>query len=136
MKESTLAEWDIVNDTRSEYLQDYFALSDYLAKGVTTDMRDLARKIRVILEENLRMRFPDVFGSGQWLGDFLQAIRNANGGDPVFPMKKHLNELDALNDFSKTFHHAENPGASKEPIMDAELQNYAARTLTFLRGAP
>lgn len=135
-KESTLAEWDIVNDTRSEYLQDYFALADYLAKGVPTDMRDLARKIRVILEENLRMRFPDVFGSGQWLGDFLQAIRNSNAGDVVFPMKKNLNELDALNDFSKKFHHAENPGASKEPITDAELQNYAARTLTFLRGTP
>ncbi|HUP80023.1 MAG TPA: AAA family ATPase, partial [Pirellula sp.] len=113
-KESTLVEWDIVNATRSEYLQDYFALSDYLEKGVTGDMRALAVKIRVILEENLRMRFPDVFGSGQWLGNFLEAIRNANSGEVAYSMKPHLSELDALNDFSKKFHHAENPGASKE----------------------
>lgn len=134
MKDSTMAEWDIVNATRSEYFQDYFALHDFLAKGPTGDRRDLARKLRVLLEENLRMRFPDVFRSGHWLGDFLQTVRNAKDGDVVHPMQKHLPELDALNDYSKKYHHAHNPGASTEPITDAELVNYVGRTLEFLRG--
>ena len=67
--ESTIEEWNIVNATRSEYLQDYFALVKFLDDG-QGDLRDLARKIRVLIEENLRMRFPDIFGSNEWLGTF------------------------------------------------------------------
>ena len=80
------------------------------------------------------MRFPDVFGSCQWLGDFLQTIRNSKAVDVVHPMKKHITELDELNDYSKKYHHADNPGASKEPITDAALRTYSERCLEFLRG--
>ena len=134
--DSTVAEWDIVSATRSEYLQDYFALEKFLADGPTGDLRDLARKIRVLLEENLRMRFPDVFGSGQWLGDFLQAIRESQDGAVVYPMRKHLERLDAINDYSKKYHHAHNPNAATEPIGEAELAVYARETLEILRGQP
>jgi hypothetical protein len=130
-----MEEWEIVNATRSEYLQDYFALVEFVEQG-TGDLRDLARKIRPLLEENLRMRFPDIFGSGQWLGNFLEAIRNSIAGDVAHTMKPLLNELDALNDFSKRYHHSENPGAAREPITDAALKTYATRTLRFLRGQP
>lgn len=132
--ESTIEEWDIINATRSEYLQDYFALVEYLQAG-GGDLRDLARKIRVLLEENLRMRFPDAFGSTEWLGDFLEKIRNADSGDAVFAMKSQLNEIEALNDFSKKYHHG-NPAASREPVTDGALKTYAQRTLVFLRGQP
>jgi wobble nucleotide-excising tRNase len=133
--ESTIEEWEIVDATRSEYLQDYFALAKFVAEG-SGDLRDVARKIRPLLEENLRMRFPDLFGSTEWLGDFIDKIRNANPGDPAFAMKTHLTELAELNDFSKRYHHATNPAASREPITDGALKTYAIRTLKFLRGEP
>jgi len=132
--ESTMEEWEIINATRSEYLQDYFALTKFLQEA-TGDLRDLARKIRPLLEENLRMRYPDIFVSGQWLGNFLDTIRNSNPGDVAQSMKPHLTELDDLNDFSKKYHHS-NPGSPREPITDGALRIYATRTVTFLRGNP
>lgn len=132
--ESAIAEWNIVDATRSEYLQDYFALVKFMADG-QGDLRDLARKIRVLIEENLRMRFPDIFGSHQWLGDFLDKIRNANPGDVAYSMKPQLTEMDELNDFSKKYHHG-NPAAARELITDTALRTYSGRTITFLRGQP
>lgn len=132
--ESTIAEWNIVDATRSEYLQDYFALVKFMADG-QGDLRDLARKIRVLIEENLRMRFPDIFGSNEWLGDFLDKIRNSNAGDVAYRMRQQLTELEELNDFSKRYHHG-NPAAAREPITDTALRTYAGRTITFLRGQP
>lgn len=97
------------------------------------DLRDLARKLRVLIEENLRMRFPDVFGSNEWLGDFLDKIRNSNAGDVAYSMKSQLEELVELNDFSKKYHHG-NPTAAQTPITETALRTYAGRTIEFLRG--
>lgn len=132
--ESTLEEWEIINATQSEYLQDYFALTQFLEQA-TGDLRDLARKIRPLLEENLRMRFPDIFGAAQWLGNFLEVIRNSSPGDVAHSMRPHLTELDDLNDFSKKYHHS-NPGSAREPITDAALRIFVTRTVTFIRGNP
>lgn len=131
--ESTIAEWDIVDETRSEYLKDYFALVQFSEQG-TGDLRDVARKIRPVVEENLRMRFPDIFGSTEWLGDFIDKIRNSNPGEVAHSMKNQLSELEELNDFSKKYHHASNPAASREPITDGALRSYTNRAISFLRG--
>jgi hypothetical protein len=128
-------EWNIVDATRSEYLQDYFALVTFLEEG-TGDLRDPARKISLLIEENLRMRFPDIFGSTEWFGDFLDKIRNSTPADSALGMKPLLSELEDLNNFSKKYHHATNPAASREPITDGALRSYATRALKFLRGMP
>jgi hypothetical protein len=131
--ESTMEEWDIVTATRSEYLHDYFALVDYLNNG-SNDLIGIARKIRPLIEENLRMRFPDIFGSNKWLGEFLDLIRNAVAGDATHGMKSQLTELESLNDFSKGYHHGGTPGPAKEVLDDISLQSYVKRTLIVLRG--
>ena len=80
------------------------------------------------------MRFPDIFGSTEWLGDFIDKIRNSNPGEIAYGMKHQLNDLEDLNDFSKKYHHASNPAASRESITDGALRSYASRTISFLRG--
>jgi len=43
-----------------------------------------------------------------------------------------LAELEDVNEFSKKYHHRDNPGADTEPITDRELQAYVKRTLDIV----
>lgn len=80
------------------------------------------------------MRFPDIFGSTEWLGDFLEQDQKLKSCDVAYGMRQHLSDLEDLNYFSKKYHHATNRAASREPITDSALRPYVARTLKLLRG--
>lgn len=124
-----IGEWDIVNENQSQYIQDYIRLFDYVQNGhKSSDLRDIARKIRPLLEQNLR------FANG-WMGEFINSIRNAPVGDDLEPMKEQLAELEDLNNYSKKYHHSENSNADSEPISDTELRSFANRTLRFVSGS-
>ena len=133
-QESTISEWDIEHATRGEYFQNYFALAEYLENGPNGDLRVVARCIRPLLEGNLRLRFPGQFGRGEWLGDMLRKIREANGQDPLNSLKPFLQELSDINDYSRHFHHDQNPDADTYPIVDTELKAYVERTLEVISG--
>ncbi|MCK4306955.1 AAA family ATPase [candidate division WOR-3 bacterium] len=126
-----ISEWDLEKETSGEYFNSYFILEKYLNEGVSNqELRNVARCIRPLLEGYLRVKFPGKFGKG--LGYFIKKIENALTGDPLVNMKPQLNELRNINDFSKKYHHGDNPGADYEPITDAELKNFVDRTLNFL----
>jgi wobble nucleotide-excising tRNase len=133
--DSVLSEWDIEKETRSQYFHDYFALADYVQLGPAgRNLRDLARKIRPVLEENLRMRFPEEFSTG-WLGDFIKRIRAAAVGTPLATLKLVVDELSEINDYSKQYHHSSNPElADSVPVSEPELKAFANRTFGFVRG--
>ena len=40
-------------------------------------------------------------------------------------------DMDTLNDYTKRYHHGENPHAATEPINDTELQGFVKKTLTI-----
>lgn len=126
---SDMGEWDIEKATRDTYLQNYFSLDEYIEKG-NVPTRDIARCIRPLLEGNLRLRFPKAFTRNEWLGDFIAKIRSAASTDPLSMLKPKLSELEALNEYSKSFHH--DPDNAK--LDDAELQSYSARALRFVSG--
>ena len=69
-----------------------------------------------------------------WLGDMLKKIRNASSGDALETAQTHLSELEALNDYSKNFHHGQNQYADSHPIDDTELSGYVQRTLKLVTG--
>lgn len=134
VNDSELIEWDIETATRSAYFEDYFALADFVQNGLNgRDLRDLARKLRVTLEENLRVRFPVEFQTG-WLGEFIKSVRDSNPGDALERMKPQLPELINLNDYCKKYHHSENPNAGSEPISEPELRTYTTRAFDFIGG--
>ncbi|HMD83757.1 MAG TPA: AAA family ATPase [Terriglobia bacterium] len=135
-QESALEEWDIEKATRDAYLQDYFAIDEYLEKGATGDLRHIACCIRRLIEANLRLRFPKHFGRSEWLGNFIDKIRSASANHMLSLVQPKLTELEALNDYSKKYHHGQNPtGWNSEPINDLELQSYGKRALNFVSGA-
>lgn len=132
-KNTTISEWDIEEDTKSNYLQNHSILTDYHndSKG---DKRLVAKTIRPLLEEYLRYKIPHQFSSEEWLGDFIRKIREANSNTALAAAKPILGELDSINDYSKKYHHKTNANADTETIDDGELQAYVRRTLNLVGG--
>lgn len=130
---SVLSEWDIAEATRGDYYGDYFTLVNY-AENNKGDSRLVVRAIRPLLEGYYRVRFPKEFPPNKWLGDFIDYVRNAPEDSPLHVVQKDLSEINAINNFSKKYHHKENPNADKETINDTELVLYIERTLKLISG--
>lgn len=131
---SDISPWDVQKETQGDYFRNYFALVDFLEGGAGCDLRAVARCIRPLLEANLRLRFLKSFKPDEWLGDFIGAIAAAAGADPLVCLKPQYQELSDINDYSKKYHHAQNPMADSEPILDTALQTYVKRTLKVIQG--
>ncbi len=131
-KDTIITEWDIEHDTKPNYMQQHAVLKDYVIDG-TGQTHQVARTIRPIVEEYLRLTFPNQFAATEWLGDFIKKIREADDLSILKTAQGHLEEIEAINDYSKGFHHA---GASnaEEPIDDTELASYSKRVLDFIEG--
>lgn len=130
---SSLMEWDIMRATQSDYFARYERIYEFITTG-KGDPMNVAVALRLLLEGNLRMRFPNEFPAGEWLGDFIKRIKDAKSGDPLYLMQSSLAELTAINDYAKQFHHDPNPAAAAVKPADAELKAYGKRTLAFARG--
>lgn len=129
---STIELWDIYSDTQNRYLKEFKILCDYL-DGTYRDEVAVAKCIRPLLEANLRMRFPDRFLESEWLGDFIAKVRNCSEVteyDPLSTIHEKLENLCAVNDYSKRYHHSEN---EIQPITSSELRVYVELTLTLIR---
>lgn len=132
---SCIVEYNIDVETLSGILKDSLKLKKYLTDGCVTDMdrRDVARCIRPALESYFHLKFFDIVGSNDWLGDFIQEVRDSSPSDPFNRLQPSLSELTEINDYSKRYHHRSNSNADSEPINDAELRSYCERTLNLIQ---
>ncbi len=130
----TITEWDIEEETRNSYIREIAQMRSFLADGTTGDLRDIARKIRPIMEGHLRLRFTHQFQDDGWLGEFIKNIREADSTSPLTELQNDpLIEIEDINDYSKKYHQQQNlAGADTEPIDQGELSAYVRRTLTFV----
>lgn len=128
-------EWDIRLETLTPYLNDLRQLREFQDTG-KGDRRGVIRCIRPVLEGNVRLRFHMELGEDEWLGDLIKKIRGAAPGDALAGAQPALAELEDINDYSKKYHHQQNPlgvaGADAEPIDDGELAAFVKRTLAFV----
>jgi len=131
---TTINEWDIETEVQEGYMRDFLDLQAFVHRG-TGEPRDVARKIRPLLEGHLRFRFPNQFPGNEWLGDFINRIATADQTSPLHPLQSHdLPEIRAVNDYSKKYHHQQNPAADSEPIDSSELEAYSRRALKLVNG--
>jgi wobble nucleotide-excising tRNase len=131
---ATIQDLDLAKETQGDYFQDHAALTAYLYHNVG-DKRDVAKRIRTLLEGYLRVRFPAELPADRWLGDLIEAIRNADAASSLQAWQgPPLAELTDINDYSKKFHHDKNSAAATEPVDDGELQGYVRRTLRMIGG--
>lgn len=132
---SCIVEYDIDIESLSSILKDSLRIKDYLTNGCITDQdrRSIARCLRPALESYFHLKFFDLVSQNDWLGNFIDMIRNANTTDPYHRLTANLSELTDINGYSKKYHHRFNANNETEPVNDAELRNYCQRTLNLIQ---
>lgn len=123
---TTIAECEIDEIVKSHYQSDVETLQRYYSNS-EGDARDVVQKIRPVLEGYCYNLYPNQFSDSDALGIMIGKIRQAGNAHPLFSL---CNELEDLNEYTKRYHHGENPNAATEPIDDNELAGYVKRTLT------
>ncbi len=92
---------------------------------------DIIRKMRTVLETYMRSTYPVLFVDTDWLGDIVGKIRT---GDTAHPAVSFYDELDAINDYTKPYHHGENvANAIPDAIDSSELRGFTKRTLRIVK---
>ena len=132
---SCIVEYDIDTESLSSILKDSLRIKDYLAIGCITDQdrRSIARCLRPALESYFHLKFFDLVSQNDWLGNFIDMVRNANTAAPYYRLKTNLSELTDINNYSKKFHHRFNANNETEPVNDSELRSYCQRTLSLIQ---
>jgi len=126
VRDTRIATWDIEQATQARFVADRQTLADYYNSG-EGNLRDIVNKIRPVLEAYCKNLFPSEFVADT-LGTIIGKVRNAGAAHQLFPL---LDDLDALNEYTRRYHHGENPNAATEPISDTELQGFVKKTLAI-----
>ncbi|MEO6327422.1 MAG: AAA family ATPase [Ginsengibacter sp.] len=132
---SHLCDFNIEEETLSGLLKDYCCASSYLKSNAKNDIqrRSIARCLRPMLEGYFRLKFYGEFNSTDWLGTFIKRIRESVSGDKLNKLINDIEEIEAINDYSKKYHHSFHPTtAEAESIYDFELRNYVERTFQLI----
>ena len=130
-KQTTINEWDIIAESQSTYLKNHQTLLSFY-QNPSGSYLSVAQAIRPFLEGMLRVHFPGQFQPNEWLGDFIGKVRSAAPDSGLQHASSDLTEYEAINGFSKRFHHDQNPNAVAEKIDPIELQGYVKRTLRLV----
>ncbi|HET6244214.1 MAG: AAA family ATPase [Bacteroidetes bacterium] len=130
-----IVEYHIDNDTLSSVLKDSTAIKNYLTNGCFIDQerRNIARCLRPALESYFHLKFFDLLLPSEWLGNFIDKVRNSITTDAYNRLLPEVAELTDINDYSKKYHHRHNTNSDSEPVTDAELRNYCERTLKLIQ---
>lgn len=133
---TNVSEWEIEKETAGEYAKKHRVLWNYRydSTGNSASAREVAQTIRPVLEEYLKLKLPHAFADNEWLGQFIDKIRNAPDTDPIAAAKVVLKDVERINEYSKRYHHRSNPAADTELVDEAELLTYVELTLEVVGG--
>ena len=128
----------LLHDIRMEMLtgfnKDLMTLRCFLDGNTPEDaiyLREVIRCIRPSIEGIFRIKYFKHISETDWLGDFIQKIRDADKVSPFNKLKPYLEEIEEINDYSKTYHHS-NPNNMEVGISTIELRNYVKRTIALI----
>ena len=130
---TVIGEWDIETETQSAYLKNYSVLLDYYRNRNGRPL-EVARSIRPFLEGLLRAHFPGQFLPDECLGHFVSKIRNDGGTGSLAHAQADLADIEAINEYSRKYHHDQNPKADSEPLSEDELHGFVKRTIRLVGG--
>jgi wobble nucleotide-excising tRNase len=130
LRDTTIIELDIAEATQAPYKAQRTVLLDYYhdSKG---EPRDVVQKIRPVLESYCKILGGALFADDDTLGVMIGKIRNAGADHQLLPL---CDDLEDLNEYTKRYHHGENPNAATEQINDIELQGKVKLTLELTGG--
>ena len=130
---SVFVKHDIVVETMTGLSKDIYTLQNYIKNGAITDIekREVIRCIRPVIEGIFRFKYLNEFTDKEWLGNFLEHIKNSDKDSPLYRLNDYYDELSDINDYCKQYHHS-NPKYMEEPIFDEELRQFVHKTLNIL----
>lgn len=128
---SEIALWDVRNDSISEHDKRHELVRTYLQVADPAKEREVAQALRPILEAFMRVAYPEHFTPGTLLGPFLGLCEQRVGGPGEVLVAADIAELRFLLSYANRFHHDTNPAWQTAAINDAELSDFAQRTLLF-----
>jgi hypothetical protein len=111
-------------------------LDDLLAFRATGagNLREIIKKLRIVLETLFRSNFPGSFEPEDNLGAILRKIRAGGAGHPAY---SHYETLERINDYTANYHHGEDARGAAEPVLDpTELMGYVKTTLRTVNALP
>jgi len=128
---SEIAMWDVRSDSISEHDKRHELVRAYLQVANPAREREVAQALRPILESFMRVAYPEHFPPGTLLGPFIGICEQRVGGPNEILSAADLAELRSLLSYANRFHHDTNPAWQTAAINDAELSDFARRTLIF-----
>lgn len=128
---SEITVWDVRNDSISEHDKRHELVRGYLQAADPDRERQVAAALRPILEAFMRVACPEYFPPGTLLGPFLGLCDQRVGRNNEILSAGDIAELRALLGYANLFHHDTNPAWQTAAINDAELTDFAERTLLF-----
>ncbi|WP_417599324.1 AAA family ATPase [Pararhodobacter oceanensis] len=128
---SEITVWDVRNDSISEHDKRHELVRGYLQAADPDKERQVASSLRPILEAFMRVAYPKYFPPGTLLGPFLGLCDQRVGRNYEILSTGDIAELRALLGYANLFHHDTNPAWQTAAINDAELTDFAERTLLF-----
>ena len=132
---SAIRKWDIKMARKTEYEANVMALAQYVEGDAATSPEraaSAAGTLRPILEARLKIRYPNEFGEGDWLGPMAARIRDASPGSALDRLKPELRDIVSVNDFTCQFHHGDRLTAAVWETSDIEVRAHAQLTLDIL----
>ena len=128
---SEIALWDVRSDSISEHDKRHELVRAYLQVADPAREREVAQALRPILESFMRVAYPEHFPPGTLLGPFIGICEQRVGGPNGILSAADIAELRSLLNYGNRFHHDTNPAWQTAAINDAELSDFAQRTLIF-----
>jgi wobble nucleotide-excising tRNase len=129
---SAFCDCDLDELCESDYYRHYRMVAEY-AEGTSSDnIRDVAKAIRPMLEGYLYRRFPEHIPRNLMFGKMISDhIEPATSG-PLMHLQQHVIELREINEYASQFHHEPNENANSAIVVDAELLQFARRSLDMI----
>ncbi|WP_372425516.1 AAA family ATPase [Salinarimonas chemoclinalis] len=128
---SEITIWNVRNDSISEHDKRHELVRSYLQVANPEREREVAEALRPILEAFMRVAYPEHFPPGTPLGQFLNHCEQRVGTQNEILSTADIVELKLLVHFGNRFKHDSNPAWQTATINDAELSDFAERTLLF-----
>nr|WP_164717382.1 AAA family ATPase [Kluyvera intermedia] len=120
---------------KHSYELEYKTLHSFVKSPTEDSKVATARLIRPILEAYMRMHLPNHFTEGHWLGEMISLIRNETDPySPLYDSTSCLSKIEQINEFSKSYHHADGFDTKIKELNTQELHEVAKNTLLFITG--
>lgn len=125
---SSFCECNLDEKCKSAYYRHRRMVLEYVNGTSSEDIRDVAKAIRPMLEGYIYRRFPEHIPQNLMFGNYIATATS----EPLSHLQPYVKELREINEYASQFHHDTNPYADSINVTDAELLQFASRSLDII----